>query len=628
MFEGDGAQWEMFVQQARELLLSSRADLRFLEQQGNTVGPQVLERLIRIFHSIGSLSNFFKLDQISSLLERMEAILTIWREQPSLIDSSSTAALDAAFWLLHQSFTMDVSRSDHPILQEQIGILQDVLDNAAWKGAHKYLGTTPPFDLHDYPKDVAVAVAEGRHMFALHFPLPRTEQQRQLNLLLEQLITVGELVTSIPPMSNDFELEKTSRAFSVWLLFSTHLRQDLLMELTQLSKENLIPLPLPEMMRVAQATAEAVEQPREKKFTELVLRTLQSHLEKTSPVALKDPPVPESGATFEERKAEMELLALQIGQSNFQAKSFSRPKRPALGVILGMTIIALLSWVWNYFDIIKSSKVETKLVMEKNLPSEPHMVQKETLIPQERDIGPKNIIPTSIPAVSNAMIVSSSKQENSSDHAHTSQEDKNSIDAREITQDSTVRAVSLSMVSPTKKEEQAPTQIENSSVVSTSVSMKEDTGRLTPIFRETAALFTIIPPPNIPPGRLRFTRNCNGSITFSIASFVNQTISRKGVHLLISQETIQNIKLFLQNTKDTKGKAIMFDFDAAGQVTVAPTVWKSFIKNGSGVITVSHLFDHKNDISMIRDITAMTANNIPEQIKDQRKGVSIKSCPK
>jgi len=611
MFEGDGAQWEMFVQQARELLLSSRADLQLLEKQGDAVGPQVLERLIRIFHSIGSLSNFFKLNQISTLLERMEAILALWKEQPSLIETSSTAALSAAFGLLHQSFTMSVLRSDHPVLQDQIEILQDVFDNLAWKGAHKYLGTTPPFDLHDYPDDVAVAVAEGRHMFALHFPLPRVEQQHQLSQLVERLITVGELVTSVPAIGSDFELEKTSKALSVWLLFSTHLRQDKLMEMTQLSTEDLTPLPLPEMMRVAQAKAEAVEQPREKKFTELVLRTLQSHLDKTPqkvvPQAIT--PMPMLGATFKERQEEMELLALQMGPSHFRETAFARLRNPVLGAVFCIVTIVVLLWSWNHSDIVSNS-LGTKRIVAPNVPHESSVIQNAALTPKTPDAD-KGITPTSVSVVPDVTASVTSKEEKSSDHTPAHQEEKSSTISKETT---------------IAKEEKPLVPVEHQATVNTSPLTREESGRYSPISREAGTPFTaVIPPPNVAQGSLRLVRNCDDSITFSIATLLNHTVSRTGGHLLISQEMFQNIKLLLQNTNDDKGKALMFDFDAAGQLTISPSIWKHFIKKGSGVITVSHLFENRDGTSIIRDITALPANNINKRIIDQRKD-SVKSC--
>ncbi|CAK0765263.1 hypothetical protein CCP3SC1_450014 [Gammaproteobacteria bacterium] len=621
MFEGDGAQWDMFVQQARELLLSSRADLRLLTQQSNTVGSQVLERLIRIFHSIGSLSNFFKLGQITAILERMEAILAIWKEQPSLLDSYSTTALDAAFWVLHQSFSMEISRGDNPVLQEQIGILQGVLDKISWKGANEYLGTAPPFDLHDYPDDVAVAVAEGRHMFALHFPLPKSEQQHQLNQLLEQLITVGELVTSVPRMSSDFELEDTTNAFSVWLLFSTHLQQELLMELTQLPTENLIPLPLPEMMRVAQVTAEAVEQPREKKFTELVLRTLQSHLEKTSPAPrIVQPAQEETGVSFEERKEEMELLALQISQSSFQETPFTRLKRTALGVTLSIGIVVLLVWIWNHLNIAKNDQVTTELAVEKTVTPASHVVKHEEPI-QIASTSGINTLPITKPIVPST----SPEERNTPDHPPIPKDDRDSTGQNEITKEATIPAIASPAGQP-EKVEQPSLQVNNQLANAPTTSIREESGHLTSISREAATLFTtIVPAPGTPQGSLRFTRNCNGSITFSIATLLNHTISRKGERLLISQEMFQNIKLFLQNTKD-KRKALMFDFDETGQVTISPIAWRTFIKNGSGVMTVSHLFGHKDGTPMVRDITALVTGNLPEQLIDTRKGSSQKSC--
>ncbi|CAK0744817.1 hypothetical protein CCP3SC1AL1_1320003 [Gammaproteobacteria bacterium] len=709
MFEGDGAQWDMFVQQARELLLSSRGDLRLLEQQGNTVGTPVLERLIRIFHSIDSLSNFFKLHHISALLERMESILGLWKEQPYLIEASSMSAVTAAFWLLDRSFTMDVSQDDEPAFQEQANVLQTVLDNTTWKGAQKYLGTTPPFDLHDYPKDVAVAVAEGRHMFALHFPLPKTEQQRQLSQLMEQLISVGELVTSVPGIGEHFELPNRSKSFSVWLLFSTHLRQDLLMDLTNLSSENLIPLPLPEMMKVAQVTADAVKQPREKKFTELVLQTLKSHLEKLAPAPRAAPPAPEPEASFEERKAEMELLALHLG-SNLQEeeRSYAYLKKPFLSFSLSLGIVILLAWSWNRFGashdevetltpplpdqalVSKTAEslpeVATIVVPEKvtNLVPADEPILTSTAPNGENRVTPVPVVPETTTATppekplnhledSQPFTVASvstpekieipqtpidpspvalahtetptplaeeekpkpEEQPNSPETAPTNTlkvEDSATQAPIPVVSENTVPVMApskpsesspeVALTSPPPKVEQPPT-VKNPPPAN--LAPNEQTGYLTPISRETATVYTtIIPPEDVSKGRLRFARNCNGSVTFSISTLLNQTISGKGGRLTISQDTLQGIKLLLQNSKNVRGKALTFDFDSTGQVTISPIVWEAFVENNSGVIRLSHLFDHKGSVSKIRDITMLTTKNVLKKMGEQREG----TCPK
>ncbi len=360
MFEGKNAQWEMFVQQALELFSSSRVDLKLLEQHGGAVNPQVLDRLVRTFHSVGGVSQHFKLPEISQLLERMEGILSHWKEQPALIELSSVAAIQSAFDRLRQSLINNVPRSDLSLLQQQAEILQEILNDVEWLVRQDDSGVTQPFSLYDYPEGVAAAVIEGRSVFAIRLRLPRnkSEKQRTLENFREQLMPVGDLLASVPPIGDHFELDKIATTSYVWLLFSSVLQQDLLVGLTQLPAENVILLPIPSEMREAQvvqprtfvddAMTESSRLPG-KDMTDLVLRMRQANREAV--VSIPDDYYDEQ--SFEERLEEMELLAMQIRQANYIDTPFSAMLRPVLGITVGVAATVLLVLLLNRFDVVK-----------------------------------------------------------------------------------------------------------------------------------------------------------------------------------------------------------------------------------------------------------------------------------
>ena len=636
MLEGQNARWEMFVQQALELLLSSRLDLRLLEQQGQTVDPQVLERLVRTFHSIGGVSQFFDTLEISVLLECMESILTLWREQPSWIESSSTAALVAAFELLRQSFTPDVSRREPPVLTGQIEILQHILDDAAWKAAHRDLGTTPPFDLRDYPDAVATAVVDGSGLFALLLPLPRpmAEKQRQLSQIREQLAVVGELVASIPQLNGHFELEETSTASAVWLLFSSVLRQDLLVGLTHLPAENVISLSIPETMRGAQviprktsveATDQANGQLADQNFAELALQIRQSHFEEMLPAPEAEvtlqrvPPAPEVDATFEERMAEMELLALQIRQSHYEDPRYVRLKKPAMIAGLGTVVSLLLLWLWNPLDITKIGEVETRRVVAQNNPHEPQVIQTH-----QGAVSPDSVPATPVVQETPAVPITPVVQETPEVPVTPVVRETPAVPVTPVVPTTPVVSETLVVASaPSEGQKFSPRLPDHPVADNTSLPPRstqgtgekiahmtqEDLDHLTSISRE-APFTAITPPAGMPRGGLQFTRNRDGSGTFSIATLLDHTVSREGESLVLSPNNLPNLRLVLQNSRK---KFFMFNFGATGKVTIPPTLWRSFVHEGSGVVTVSHLIDERKGSPLIRDIAAITTGSIVER---------------
>ena len=147
------------------------------------------------------------------------------------------------------------------------------------------------------------------------------------------------------------------------------------------------------------------------------------------------------------------------------------------------------------------------------------------------------------------------------------------------------------------------------------VNVERSRSGMTQVFRETTTSFaSITPQTGTPRGTLQFTHRRDGGMTFSIETLVNHVVSRGAERFTILPGMFPELKLVLQNPRK---QAIVFDFDTEGRATVAPAVWKAFVRSGAGVVTVSRVFGQKNGMPMIRDIAAVTTSRIAGHVGKQ-----------
>ncbi|MBF0311489.1 MAG: hypothetical protein HQL56_18400 [Magnetococcales bacterium] len=122
----------------------------------------------------------------------------------------------------------------------------------------------------------------------------------------------------------------------------------------------------------------------------------------------------------------------------------------------------------------------------------------------------------------------------------------------------------------------------------------------------------ISPPKGRSKGNLSFKRDQNGDLVFSLEGLLNHTASRRGETFTLSPKTISELRLIFQIDPN---EAFMFEFDAAGRLTVPKAFWEPFARISRKAVSVSRVVRKVPDGLQVRDLLALTIPTIAKQIE-------------
>ena len=102
-----------FVEESQEHLQTIEPDLLELEEEGDNIDSEVINRIFRSIHSIKGASGFFGMQQIGKLSHIMENLLSLLRDGKITVTSELTdALLEGVDALFNQHGGLEVDRDD------------------------------------------------------------------------------------------------------------------------------------------------------------------------------------------------------------------------------------------------------------------------------------------------------------------------------------------------------------------------------------------------------------------------------------------------------------------------------------------------------------------------------------
>jgi len=119
-----------FVEESQQHLQTIEPDLLDLEQGGDSVDPEVLNRIFRSIHSIKRASGFFGLQQIGKLSHIMENLLSLLRDGKISVTQELTDALLAGVDAL-RAMVEDVANSEEFDISSELSTLEELYDKVS-----------------------------------------------------------------------------------------------------------------------------------------------------------------------------------------------------------------------------------------------------------------------------------------------------------------------------------------------------------------------------------------------------------------------------------------------------------------------------------------------------------------
>ncbi|MBF0158063.1 MAG: hypothetical protein HQL58_00915 [Magnetococcales bacterium] len=628
----DDTQLKLFMDEAVKRLAISQTDLRSLDDHLGAVDPAVLQRLIRTFRGVRGSAELLGLSAVVQLSQLMETLLYQVDQQSITVDREVTAHLVSGLETLHL-LLIDLDLSGSPDVQQQIELLQDLLDRRMRRESsavvepefepelesepEQFLASDPwqqpvmapvgaaPFELERYPDAVAAALYHGLSFFAVQI------DRQQFRPFVEKLLAVGSVIDSDPLLSEELELDPAYDGDTIWLLFSTILKPELLMGLLQLQAYQLQPMPVSESLqqRILSSPSLGMDQEPEQQLIEPEPPTTGRDI--LEEVKLGEAERQMRQAYFDELERKQRLLEQQMEQlQQVQAAAMAAPPPPPVApappvtnhppktaansrwlfIALAVAGVTWMAWLtWHSRATVDSAALSS---------SRPVPAMKMVAAP---------VPPTSPPPA-----------------AATVAETKPSAPAASAVVAPAAPATSAAAPAAAEtKPATAPaapaTPATTTTTVTAATTGAAKTG-LEPFANQLLAMDRLLdePPYTIVQGNkvgngLAFRRNGSGGVDFSIASIMHQKFSRAGGEsFTITPETMNQVRLVFQIKPR---EAYMVPIDESGQVSVAKEFWQPFAKMSQKAVSVSRVLKTGASGLQLRDLTAIKTQEIVKRLE-------------
>ena len=243
----------IFIEEAKEHLMTIESDLLEIEQGGETIDEALVNKVFRAAHSIKGGASFLGLDQIKELSHKIENVLDMVRNCELVPTSALINVLLKAFDCLGDLFE-HVENSNEMTIDEHVSALKTSMTGSLSEGEQEIIHSQEEILIHEEgPKfkvsqfDLNQSRKGGKNLYLLEIDLIH-DIQAQGNTPLKLINDLGDsgIIIDIQigmEMVGDLDSSDISTVLPMYLLFATVIESDLLSTIlgVESSKITLIP---------------------------------------------------------------------------------------------------------------------------------------------------------------------------------------------------------------------------------------------------------------------------------------------------------------------------------------------------------------------------------------------------
>ncbi|MCP4727132.1 MAG: hybrid sensor histidine kinase/response regulator [bacterium] len=244
---------EGFIEEAQGHLQEIEPDFLLLEQEGDNVDSEVVNRIFRSIHSIKGASGFFGLEKIGKLSHVMESLLNLLREKKLPMSRELTDALLSGVDDL-RAMIDDITSSEEFDIVEDLEILHSLLESAE-KGSDaapqqkeensKQSDETEDitglgFEVSEEDVDRIISHGMNLYSFAVSLQSDVADEEKEILEYFSNIEAVGEILDSYLDANSIEDLDNClDKETFIHVLFASVLEQDLIPTVVELDNDRI-----------------------------------------------------------------------------------------------------------------------------------------------------------------------------------------------------------------------------------------------------------------------------------------------------------------------------------------------------------------------------------------------------
>ncbi len=295
-----------FIVESQEHLSDIESELLQIEEGGEDIDSDLVNRVFRAIHSIKGAAGFLGFHVINDLAHNLENILGLIRTEELIPNSSIVDVMLKAADVL-KSLVSDVENSNEEDVTGHIEALKGILQGEANEGVEESLEALAEVDIPglDFPMEFEVtkhqleqAESQGNTLFLIKLDLFEDYQLQGKNLmdLVKDLLEVGEILDSGADLSGiDPDMGANSQKMGFYAIIATQKSREEIAENWDLPLDRVLPVKseMAESMGIRDGGEPSLEEVAESK-TPGSVDSSGSSPEEISPEEVKAPVVPPS----------------------------------------------------------------------------------------------------------------------------------------------------------------------------------------------------------------------------------------------------------------------------------------------------------------------------------------------
>ncbi len=242
-----------FIVESQEHLSDIESELLQIEEGGEDIDSDLVNRVFRAIHSIKGAAGFLGFHVINDLAHNLENILGLIRTEELIPNSSIVDVMLKAADVL-KSLVSDVGNSNEEDVSDHIEALKGILQGEAQEGTEEKLEVLAEVEVPglDFPMEFEVtkhqleqAESQGASLFLIKLDLFEDYQLQGKNLmdLVKDLLEVGEILDSGADLSGiDPDMGVGSQKMGFYAILSTRKTREEVAENWDLPLDRVLPV--------------------------------------------------------------------------------------------------------------------------------------------------------------------------------------------------------------------------------------------------------------------------------------------------------------------------------------------------------------------------------------------------
>ncbi len=255
-----------YLAESQEHLATIETDLLILEQDGEAIQDEVVNRVFRAAHSIKGGAGFFDLVRIRELAHKAESVLELMRSRQLVPNAETVSVLLLAFDKLREML-VDYRASGEADISEYVQALNALSSPYLPQQAEGGQRNSVPLAIPNQAKRIEIGVFDleqarrgGRSIYLVEYDLIHDLQRRNQSPLevLRGLMRAGTIISTSLDLESAGSLEtETSRQLMLEVLYACALEADLIGGLLNLPAKQIKLLEKNGILRDLEAGLEA-----------------------------------------------------------------------------------------------------------------------------------------------------------------------------------------------------------------------------------------------------------------------------------------------------------------------------------------------------------------------------------